>query len=142
MRTSIIAGVAVVHAMSENAAAAGVEVGDQLVSVDGQPALQVLWDIQLEDDLLEDGVESRYVIEKPDGSRLVLNLEPVPAADVEKLSDVLLHLGLLLVSSLYLGNVARVKGLTFYIIANQAAAVAAEEAEAAEGLEDHRIPGS
>jgi MFS family permease len=30
-----------------------------------------------------------------------------------------------IVSSLYLGNVARVKGLTFYIIANQAAAVAA-----------------
>jgi signal transduction histidine kinase len=97
VRTSIIAGVAVVHAMSDAAVAAGIEEGDQLLSVDGVPAIQVLWDPSL-----ELGVVDTYRILKPDGSVLTASLEPVLAGDVEKTSDVLLHLGLLLVSSLYL----------------------------------------
>ena len=97
VRTSIIAGVAVVHAMSAAAVAAGIEEGDQLLSVDGVPAIQVLWDPSL-----ELGVVDTYRILKPDGSVLTASLEPVLAGDVEKTSDVLLHLGLLLVSSLYL----------------------------------------
>ena len=97
VRTSIIAGVAVVHAMGDAAVAAGIEEGDQLLSVDGVPAIQVLWDPSL-----ELGVVDTYRILKPDGSVLTASLEPVLAGDVEKTSDVLLHLGLLLVSSLYL----------------------------------------
>ena len=97
VRTSIIAGVAVVHAMSANAAAAGIEEGDQLVSVDGVPAIQVLLEMKL-----EDGVAGVYQFKKPDGSKLLVSLEPVLSADVGKLSDVLIHLALLLVSSLYL----------------------------------------
>jgi len=97
VRTSIIAGVAVVHAMSDSAAAAGIEKGDQLVSVDDVPAIQVLWEMDL-----EDGVAGRYQFKKPDGSELVTSLEPVLAKDVDKPSDVLIHLALLLVSSLYL----------------------------------------
>jgi two-component system NtrC family sensor kinase len=97
VRTSIIAGVAVVHAMSDSAAAAGIEKGDQLVSVDDVPAIQVLWEMDL-----EDGVAGRYQFKKPDGSELVASLEPVLAKDVDKPSDVLIHLALLLVSSLYL----------------------------------------
>ncbi len=97
VRTSIVAGVAVVHAMSESAAAAGVRVGDQLVSVDGVPAIQVLWEMEL-----ESGVAGTYRFKKPDGSELFASLEPVLAEDVEKPSDVLIHLALLLVSSLYL----------------------------------------
>ena len=97
VRTSVIAGVAVVHALSASAEAAGVEVGDHLLTIDGHSVIQVLWD-----QALEDGVSSRYAFSKPDGSRLVVALEPVLAGDVEKSSDVLIHLSLLLVSSLYL----------------------------------------
>jgi signal transduction histidine kinase len=97
VRTSVIAGVAIVHAMSANAAAAGVQVGDQLISVDGRPAMQVLWEMDL-----EEGVAGLYEIKKPDGSELRVSLEPVTSETIDKLSDVLIHLGLLLVSSLYL----------------------------------------
>jgi len=97
VRTSIIAGVAVVHAMSASAAAAGIQEGDQLISVDGVPAIQMLWEMDL-----EDGVAGIYKFRKPDGGELVASLEPVLAEDVEKPSDVLIHLALLLVSSLYL----------------------------------------
>ena len=97
VRTSIISGVAVVHAVSENAAQAGIEVGDQLISVGGRPAIQVLW----EHDLIE-GLANDYLFLKPDGTERRVVLEPVSLEDVEETNDVLLHLGLLLVSSLYL----------------------------------------
>ncbi len=97
VRTSLIAGVAVVHAVSEQAAAAGVEEGDQLLSVDGRPAIEAIWA-----PALEEGVLARYRFQRPDGRILSVSLEPVLSEHVEKPSDVLLHLGLLLVSSLYL----------------------------------------
>jgi signal transduction histidine kinase len=97
VRTSIIAGVAVVHAMSDPASLAGVEAGDQLLSVAGVPAIEVLWAPNL-----ELGVADEYRLLKPDGSVVIASLEPVLAGDVEKTSDVLLHLGLLLVSAVYL----------------------------------------
>jgi len=97
VRTSYIAGVAVVHAMSASAADAGIEVGDHLVSVNGVPAIQVLWEMEL-----EEGVPAAYQFKKPDGSKLSVSLEPVSAEDLDQLSDVLIHLALLLVSSLYL----------------------------------------
>lgn len=97
VRTTIIAGSPIVHAMSEAAARAGVEEGDRLLSVDGVPALESLWRPKL-----ETGVVAEYRLRKPDGSLLSVPLFPVSADEVEKPSDVLLHLGLLLVSSLYL----------------------------------------
>ncbi|MCP4905044.1 MAG: GAF domain-containing sensor histidine kinase [bacterium] len=97
VRTSIISGIAVVHAMSDSAIAAGVDEGDQLLTVDGVDAVQILWAPSL-----ESGVVDTYRFLKPDGSILTASLQPVLAGDVEKTSDVLLHLGLLLVSSLYL----------------------------------------
>ena len=97
VRTSIIAGVAVVHAMSDVAVAAGIESGDQLLSVDGIPAIQAIWE-----PTLETGVVDTYRVLKPDGSILTASLAPVLAGDVDSTSDALLHLGLLLVSSLYL----------------------------------------
>lgn len=97
VRTSIIAGEAVVHALSQTAAEAGIEVGDRLLSVDDVPVIQVLWEPNL-----EAGVAQAYRFRKPDGSFLIARLEPVVAEEVEKPSDVLIHLGLLLVSSLYL----------------------------------------
>jgi signal transduction histidine kinase len=97
VRTSIMAGIAIVHAMSVSAAEAGIEEGDQLLSVDGVPAIQVLWEPTLQTDVVD-----TYRFLKPDGSVLTASLAPVLAGDVETTSDVLLHLGLLLVSSLYL----------------------------------------
>ena len=97
VRTSIIAGIAVVHATSEAAAAAGIDEGDQLLTIGGLPAIQVLLEPRL-----EAGVLDSYRVRKPDGRVLTASLEPVWPSDVEKPGDVLLHLGLLLVSSLYL----------------------------------------
>jgi len=97
VRTSIVAGIPIVHAMSADAAARGVEEGDQLLSIDGQPALENLWRPRL-----AEGVVAEYRLRKPDGEILSVPLPPVSADEVEKPSDVLLHLGLLLVSSLYL----------------------------------------
>lgn len=97
VRTSIIAGMPVVHAMSEAAARAGVEEGDQLLTVDGVPALAALWR-----PALANGVVAEYRFRKPDGAILSVPLFPVSADEVEKPADVLLHLALLLVSSLYL----------------------------------------
>jgi signal transduction histidine kinase len=97
VRTSIIAGVAVVHAMSDAAAAAGVEEGDQLISVGDMTAVEALWESSL-----QAGVFDSYRFQKPDGWILTASLEPVAATDVEKPGDVLLHVGLLIVSALYL----------------------------------------
>ena len=97
VRTSIIAGVAVVHAMSDAAAAAGVEEGDQLLSVGDRTAVEALWE-----PLLAADVSANYRFQKPDGWILTASLEPVAASDVEKPGDVLLHVGLLFVSVLYL----------------------------------------
>ena len=97
VRTSIIAGVAVVHAMSNLAREAGIESGDQVLSVDGVPAIQAIWE-----PTLEMGIVDTYRILKPDGSILTASLAPVLAGDVDSADDALLHLGLLFVSSLYL----------------------------------------
>ncbi|MFK7896907.1 MAG: ATP-binding protein [Myxococcota bacterium] len=97
VRTSIISGVSVVHSVSASAAEAGIAKGDHLVSVGDRPAIQALWSPDL-----KAGVPDAYRFLKPDGSERVVLLEPVSIEDVEEASDVLLHLGLLLVSSLYL----------------------------------------
>ncbi|MFO0689339.1 MAG: ATP-binding protein [Myxococcota bacterium] len=98
VRTSIVAGIPVVHAMSRAAAELGVEEGDQLLTVDGVPAFEALFRPRL-----KSGVVAEYRLRKPDGSLLSVPLFPAESADeVETPSDVLLHLGLLLVSSLYL----------------------------------------
>ena len=62
VRTSIIAGIAVVHATSEAAAAAGIDEGDQLLTIGGLPAIQVLLEPRL-----EAGVLDSYRVRKPDG---------------------------------------------------------------------------
>ena len=97
VRTSLVGGVALVHAMSDEAAAAGVELGDQLVMVGDTEAMDALWNPRV---LL--GAALTYQFVKPDGRALSVDLEPVSMSLVEKPRDVLLHLGLLLVSSLYL----------------------------------------
>ena len=97
VRTSIIAGVAVVHAMSDAAEAAGVDEGDQLLSIDGVPAIQAIFE-----PALERGVVDTYRVLKPDGSILTASLVPVSVGEIDDARDALVHLGLLLVSSLYL----------------------------------------
>lgn len=97
VRTSIIAGVPIVHAMSLEAAAAGIEEGDQLLSIAGMPAIEAIFRHEIEPD-----VATPYRLLKPDGTILTASLRPVRAGEVEKPGDVLLHLGLLLVSALYL----------------------------------------
>ena len=95
--TSMIAGAALVHIVSDDAAEAGVEVGDHLLSVNGIPMIQVLWS-----KAIESGVAATYQFRKMDGSILNASLEPVQAGELNKASDVLIHLSLLLVSALYL----------------------------------------
>jgi signal transduction histidine kinase len=98
VRTSIIAGVAVIHAMSEPAARAGFEEGDQLLSIDGIPAIQAIFD-----PVLESGKADTYQVLKPDGSVLSASLVPVRDGEIDDARDALLQAGLLLVSALYLG---------------------------------------
>ncbi|HEB91309.1 MAG TPA: GAF domain-containing protein [Deltaproteobacteria bacterium] len=97
VRTSIIAGVAVVHALSDSARRAGVEEGDRLLAVDGVSAIEALWKRDL-----QEGVPNTYRFAKPDGSERVVTLEPVSVEEVGRQSDVLIHLSLLFVSALYL----------------------------------------
>jgi signal transduction histidine kinase len=97
VRTSIIAGVAVVHSVSATAAAAGVEEGDQLLSVGDKSAVEAMWRPRL-----EAGKSDTYRFAKPDGSILEAFLQPVQLSEIDKPGDVLLHLALLLVSALFL----------------------------------------
>lgn len=96
--SAFVAGVAVVHAVSEDARAAGVEAGDELLSIDGQPMLKLMDEGHRP---LVLGVGNLYEFEKPDGRLLSVVLPPLRPGASERPIDVLLHLGLLIVAMLY-----------------------------------------
>jgi len=97
MNTSFIAGVAVVQMVSPEAEAAGVRVGDRIQSIDGVPMVRAA----REGELLESGRANRYRVLRPDGSVLEVELEPAVSPAARPPMDLLLHLGLLLVSAFY-----------------------------------------
>jgi hypothetical protein len=96
---SFVAGVAVVQWATPEATRVGVESGDRLIAIDGEPILHV---IQAGSSFLHSGAPNRYSMEKRDGRRLEVALNPSPLESTDDPVQVLLHIGLLLVSILYL----------------------------------------
>ncbi len=96
---SVVGGVAMVQWRSPEAAAAGVEVGDRLLTVDGEPFVR--WVRTRARDLRPDR-PNRYGIRKPDGRVREVVLPPVPPGDGAGAFFRLLQLGLLGVASVYL----------------------------------------
>ncbi len=97
--SSFVAGAVVVHSASEEAARAGVEQGDQLLSIDGAPLIRF---IDPRSRRLEMGQPNVYEILKRDGSVIRVELEPVTSESVSRPIDMLIHLALVLVACLYI----------------------------------------
>ncbi|MCZ6464092.1 MAG: GAF domain-containing protein, partial [Proteobacteria bacterium] len=96
---SFVAGVAVVHWASPEAHRAGVSRGDRMLRIDGTPTMHV---IRAGTSFLRPGVPNDYEFRKRSGRVLNVSLTPTPADTTQRTSAVLLHLGLLAVSALYL----------------------------------------
>jgi signal transduction histidine kinase len=96
--SSFLAGVAVIHSTSSEAAAAGVRPGDRVVAIDGIPILSMIRDGLPELDL---ATANEYEIDKRDGTWIRVELHPVAAQRLMRPIDTLIHLALLLVSMLY-----------------------------------------
>jgi signal transduction histidine kinase len=93
--------VAIVQSVHPSAAAAGVEVGDRIVELDGRPFVPLALHSA---EGLRPGVPSRYGIEKRGGGRLAVELAPVPIAEMYDPIDSLVHGLLLVVAIVYLGT--------------------------------------
>jgi two-component system NtrC family sensor kinase len=94
-----LAGSALVEWPTPEAAAAGVEVGDRILAVDGQP---YQWNAQTAHENMREGVPLTYLIEKRDGRKLTVRLAPVRAADMRTPFYIAVHLLLLLVAGVYM----------------------------------------
>ena len=105
LNCSLVAGVAVVYWATPEALAAGVEPGDRLRAIDGEPLVHVAFPGA---GRLRAGVPNLYKLEKRDGRTLRVALAPAPIESVLGPAQILLHAGLLLVSMLYLGTGAAV----------------------------------
>ena len=92
---------AVVQAVHPSAAASGVEVGDRILAIDGEPFFPNAIHSQ---QALRAGIPHRYEFEKQDGRRFEVTLAPVPVADSYSPVDTLVHGLLILVALIYLGT--------------------------------------
>jgi signal transduction histidine kinase len=79
--------------------AAGLERGDEIVAVNGVP---FVWAVQRGIDWLEPDVPNRYLVQKPDGRRVTLELSPQPLTRALMPGSALFHTLLLLVAGIYL----------------------------------------
>jgi len=84
---------------------AGLERGDQVLAINGVP---VVWALQRGIDWLEPAVPNRYLVEKPDGRRVTLELPPEPLSRAVMPGVALFHTLLLLVAGIYLATGASV----------------------------------
>lgn len=98
--SAFVAGVAVIHGVSDEAREAGIDAGDELISIDGESVRQLMDEGRRG---LVAGVANRYEVEKPDGRVLRAVLPPLPAGSSERPIDLLLHFALLIVAMLYVG---------------------------------------
>jgi len=96
--SAFVAGVAVVHVASDAARAAGIETGDEWLSIDGRPVVQLM-DTGRPDLVL--GRPNVYGVLKRNGTVLEVPLAPLPPGAHDRAGDVLLHLALLIVAMLY-----------------------------------------
>ena len=96
--SAFVAGVAVIHAVGADARAAGIEPGDEWLSIDGKPVVRMMDEGRGE---LVAGRVNLYRVEKRDGRVLEVALAPRPPGANDRAGDVLLHLALLIVAALY-----------------------------------------
>jgi len=90
----------IVQWASEEARAAGVEVGDRLLAVDGEPADTYLLE-QLRQ--LTPDVPNRYLLEKRDGRRLAVSIAPQPPGSDRPWPALAAAVGIPVVGLVYLG---------------------------------------
>jgi len=76
-----------------------VERGDQLVAINGVP---FVWELRRGDAWLTPGVANTYLIEKPDGRRITVDLLPASIADIRLPGITVIHGLVLLVAAIYL----------------------------------------
>ncbi len=101
IQTSALGGTALVNSVSSEAAAAGVDVGDRVLSVDGRPVH--LWYRERGWEDLRPGVEIVYQIQKPEGQAQDVRLTPrVRSAAYERFL-VPIFLAVSFVGAVYLG---------------------------------------
>lgn len=96
---SFVGGIAVIEGASDEAIALGVEPGDRLLSIDGQPASL---DVRRTFAALSVDTGNEYRIRKKDGREWVVQLHPVVEERDRHPLNSLVFLGLLFVSILYL----------------------------------------
>ncbi len=89
----------VVEKVAPSAAESGLEAGDRLLAMEGEPYSRAARNAP---DRLRDGVPTRYRVEKPDGRQLEVALAPVPAGWALTHGTLLVHGLLVLVSLIYL----------------------------------------
>jgi signal transduction histidine kinase len=76
-----------------------IEGGDELIAVNGVP---FVWALRRGNAWLKVGVPNTYLIEKPDGRRITVDLVPVPIAETAMPGITAIHMLVLLVAVIYL----------------------------------------
>jgi len=94
-----LGGAAVVQWLSPAAAAAGAEVGDHVLEVNGEPFLSAR-QRSLAD--LRKGVPTAYLLKKRDGTRVTVSIPPISAPEARTPLSVLFHVVLTVVAAIYL----------------------------------------
>jgi two-component system NtrC family sensor kinase len=93
--------VGLVRGLGPGTEQAPVEVGDRLLAVNGEPYLLA---VRSGTRGLVEGVPDTYTLEKPDGRRVDVELEPAPLAAMSGTTTVLMHALILLVAVIYLAT--------------------------------------
>ena len=101
LQTSGTGGIVIVHWVHETAAAAGVEIGDRVLAVDGRPVNT--WFRERGWENLEAAQPVRYSLETKDGAARQVALEPVPREETDARMFVPLLGATLLVGIVYVG---------------------------------------
>ncbi len=99
VKVALIGGSAVVQSVTHEALTAGLERGDEIVAIDGSPALQVL---RRGTSWLRAGETNRYRVERANTGALEFDLLPAPTTFFQHPLDVVLDVSLLAVSVFYL----------------------------------------
>jgi len=89
----------IIEAATGAASDSPIERGDELVAVNGVP---FLWALRRGMDWLQAGVPNTYLIEKPDGRRIAVDLAPVPISELGNAGVTAAHILVLLVAAIYL----------------------------------------
>ena len=94
---SLLAGIATVQWVSEEARAAGIEPGDRAITVNGDATQRAGITA------IRSGERSHWIVQKADGRTVEARLLPIPGDQAPQLVDVPLYLALFVAGAIYLG---------------------------------------